>query len=88
MTETLLEDLLEILENIKNNNYYLYDLDVTKDFTGIFIKSEIEKYLINNFHFCFNCKYVKTVQYDNSVGTIYSTWWNINIEGKIYMFLF
>lgn len=45
--ETLLQRLPEIIEKLKEEHFYLLDLDITQDFSGIFNKDEMRRYLVS-----------------------------------------
>lgn len=70
--ENLLSELQELLNQLKREDYYLTDLDITQDFTGIFNKTEMSNYLTRNFSFCYQGEYKHNcgvlVNNDNIVG--------------------
>src|SRR5436190_2881314 len=86
--ETLLKDLPEILKQLRIEHYYLLDLDITQDFSGIFNKEEMIEYLTENFNFCKQGQFKKDnkiiVDNDNTVGKDCLTWLNYNSRIKIY----
>lgn len=84
--QSLLEALPKIIKEISKYNYFISDLDITQDFTGIFIQKEMERYLTENFSF--KQKYVESKEYivDNyhNVGIDCVSWILNNMRSKIY----
>ena len=84
----LLEALPEILEKLALEHYYLLDLDITQDFTGIFNKREMCQYLTKHYNFVYAGEYQDgcnvIVNNDATVGIDCLTWLNSNSRIKIY----
>jgi hypothetical protein len=86
--ETLLEELPEILRQLRVDDYYLLDLDITQDFAGIFNKGEMSEYLTKTLNFRYpgeyreNCNVI--VDNNKTVGIDCLTWLNSNARVKIY----
>lgn len=73
-----------ILQELAQDYYYLMDFDITQDFTGIFDKREMEKYLCEQ-HGFFKGKGEKLiVDNDKTVGIDCLTWVYDGIRAKIY----
>ena len=84
--EVLLEALPEILETLAIDNYYLLDLDITQDFSGIFNKREMCEYLTKHYDFVYAGEWGSNVivNNDTTVGIDCLTWLNSNSRIKIY----
>src|SRR5436190_2352643 len=86
--DQVLQVLPDVLERLAVEHYYLRDLDITQDFVGIFNKSEMCRYLTNNFNFVYSGEYKKSsniiVDNDEKVGIDCLTWLNSNSRVKIY----
>ena len=86
--ESLLEELKELLSQLRKEDYFLMDLDITQDFTGIFKKAEMGNYLTSNFNFCYQGEYKRScnviLDNDNTVGKDCLTWITSNARVKIY----
>ncbi|XP_065207970.1 uncharacterized protein LOC135836843 [Planococcus citri] len=79
---TLLDQLPMILQELQRNHYFLLDLDITQDLTGIFNKKEMCNFLKRNKEFREN--FNEIVDNDTSVGIDCLTWVNSNTRVKIY----
>ncbi|XP_065207972.1 uncharacterized protein LOC135836844 isoform X2 [Planococcus citri] len=79
---TLLKQLPMILQELRRNHYFLLDLNITQDLTGIFNKKEMCNYLKRNKEFRENFNVI--VDNDKSVGIDCLTWVNSNTRVKIY----
>lgn len=70
--DNLLEVLPDLLEQLRKEDYYLMDMDITQDFAGIFNKEEMRNYLTRNFSFCNQGEYMENsnviVNNDKTVG--------------------
>lgn len=80
----LTSQLDNILQELRQDYYYLMDFDITQDFTGIFDKREMEEYLCEQ-HGFFKGKGEKLiVDNDKTVGMDCLTWVYDGIRAKIY----
>ncbi|RZF45761.1 hypothetical protein LSTR_LSTR016541 [Laodelphax striatellus] len=86
----ILRDLPDILLQLEKHDIFMTDIDITQDFTGIFNKREMERYLIENFDFSFPCTDYNRecsniiVENDKTVGLDCLTWLHKNIRAKVY----
>lgn len=74
LNTTLLNNLPAIIEELKNREMYIIDLDITQDFAGIFNKEEMRGYLPNSINFDQN----------EEVGNDCLVWNDQNTRVKIY----
>ncbi|XP_065207965.1 uncharacterized protein LOC135836840 isoform X3 [Planococcus citri] len=81
--KTLLAQLPKILKELQEDHYFLLDMDVTEDLTGIFNKQEMRDYLTKNF-IEFQENYNEIVKDNQSVGIDCLTWVYSNVRVKIY----